>query len=239
MRASDCHFAWENLPVVPVHQIVAVGRALILAPHPDDESLGCGGLIAACCASAIPPIVAVLTDGSGSHRTATPAARAQLIEIRTTEVRVAATNLGLPLNNLHLLGFRDGALGQVIEPCVELLVRLTRETGCRIVVAPWRFDPNEDHQAASTIARAVAAATGAVCLFYPVWGWVIHGEAELPQHDIGGLRLDIAAYLPEKRRAIVSHESQYFGLPDDPTRHCLSANLLAACQRPFEVFLTD
>jgi LmbE family N-acetylglucosaminyl deacetylase len=239
MRASECHSAWERLPVVSVDQIIAVGRVLVLAPHPDDESLGCGGLIAACCVAARPPVVAVLTDGSASHRTNTAAALDQLVQIRASEVRLAATNLGLPSAHLHLLGFRDGALGQVIEPCVQLLTRLGRDAGCRIIVAPWQYDPNEDHHAASIVARAVAAAIGAACLFYPVWGWAIHGEAELPPHDIGGLRLDIAAYLPEKRRAIVAHESQYFGLPDDPTRHCLSATLLAACQRPFEVFLTD
>jgi LmbE family N-acetylglucosaminyl deacetylase len=106
------------------------------------------------------------------------------------------------------------------------------------VLAPTPHDRHPDHEAAATIARRVAAAIGAPCLSYLTWAWLTPPEVELPATAAFGWRLNIAPYLPAKRRAIVAHESQYFGLPDDPWQSCLPADLLAAAQREYEVLLT-
>ncbi|HTI01677.1 MAG TPA: PIG-L family deacetylase, partial [Acidisoma sp.] len=66
MRMGAVRKAWNDLPLVDL-QVLLQGRLpLILAPHPDDETLGCGGLIAQCCAAGMPPHVAIMTDGSHS-----------------------------------------------------------------------------------------------------------------------------------------------------------------------------
>ena len=52
MTASDVIVAMETLPDAELDTILGGERPLILAPHADDESLGCGGLIAACCVAA-------------------------------------------------------------------------------------------------------------------------------------------------------------------------------------------
>ena len=65
--AGNLHRAWRALPEGQLDDIIGSGTCLVLAPHPDDESLGCGGLIAACVAANRPPLVVVLTDGAGSH----------------------------------------------------------------------------------------------------------------------------------------------------------------------------
>jgi len=89
LKVSDVHAQWRALPTGTLEEVAGSGTCLVLAPHPDDESLGCGGLIAACCAAGRPPVVAVLTDGSGSH----PGSRAfpptRLAAIRKAEVTAA------------------------------------------------------------------------------------------------------------------------------------------------------
>lgn len=230
--------AWQGLPRVTLPSLPPIGRALVIAPHPDDESLGCGGLIAALCAAGTPPLVAILTDGSASHLTADEASRAELARIRAAEARQATACLGLPAHHLHMFGFRDAALRQVQEPCSLLLTQLARNWGCHAVIATCWHDPHDDHQAAAAIAVQVADRIGAQRLFYPTWAWTMPPDATVPQDQVAGWRLDIAAHLPEKRRAIVAHESQYFGLAGDPDRSCLPAELLAVCTRPYEVLLT-
>ena len=82
--------------LVALDDIIGGGTCLILAPHPDDESLGCGGLIAACVAAGRPPLVAVLTDGAGSHPNSRTYPPDRLRAVRAQEVRTAVGMLGLP-----------------------------------------------------------------------------------------------------------------------------------------------
>jgi LmbE family N-acetylglucosaminyl deacetylase len=210
---------------------------LILAPHPDDESLGCGGFIATCCALGHPPVIAVLTDGAGSHPDLDDTVRAFLRTQRAQEVRDAAAHLGLPPENLELFDLPDGQLTNLIDPCADALTDLARRQRCDLVLAPSWLDRHADHQAAATIAARVAAEINAPCLSYLTWAWTTPPDAELPETAARGWRLNIAPYLPAKRRAIVAHESQYFGLPDDPWQSCLPADLLAAAHREYEVLL--
>ena len=50
MTAREVQIAMDALPNADLDTILGTERPLILAPHADDESLGCGGLIAASCA---------------------------------------------------------------------------------------------------------------------------------------------------------------------------------------------
>jgi LmbE family N-acetylglucosaminyl deacetylase len=184
-------------------------------------------------------VVAVLTDGAASHPNLDAPARTQLRRQRQQEVRQAVACLGLPASNLELLGLPDGALAQAAGPCVAVLTHLARTRGCNIIVVTSPHDQHPDHQAAALIAREVAASACIPCVSYPTWAWVVAPDTDFPVEAIRGWRLDITRYLPAKRRAIVAHSSQYFGLPDDPWQACLPAELLAIAQRPYEVILTS
>jgi LmbE family N-acetylglucosaminyl deacetylase len=238
--AGDFHRAWRGLPIGRLDDIIGDGWCLILAPHPDDESLGCGGLIAACVAAGRMPLVVVLTDGAGSHPNSRTYPPERLREVRAQEVRGAVGCLGLPSNRIVFLGEPDAAAphgGPRLDAVARQLVKLVR-AGCTAILAPWRHDPHCDHEAASLAAAAAARAAGIRHVAYPVWGWTLPADRPVPERPGGGWRLAIDASLGAKRRAIQAHRTQYGGLiTDDPAGFQLPAALLSVFDTPFETFL--
>jgi LmbE family N-acetylglucosaminyl deacetylase len=239
-RIADTLAGFEALPGGDVRAVLKGQQALILAPHPDDESLGCGGLIAAACEAGLAPVVAVLTDGAASHPGSGRYPPPRLAAVREAETRNAAREFGLPPENLVFLRYGDTALpaaGDGFDAACGRVARIAAERGCGVLVAPWGCDPHCDHQAAALIAGAVAARQGLRLLSYPVWGWLRDG-ADMVREGRGGWRLDISAQLAAKQRAIAAHVSQYGGLiTDSPGGFQLPAALLAVFARPYEVFL--
>ena len=238
--ARDVLAGFEALPETTADDAVGP-RPLILAPHPDDESLGCGGLIAAACAAGRPPLVVILTDGAASHPGSLDYPPPRLARLRQAEALDATARLGLPAERLMFLNFPDAALpgdGAAFAAAAARLAALAREQRCGVVIGPWRHDPHCDHEAGALLAQAVAEQAGLPLRSYPVWGWLLPPDTMLPEIRRGGWRLDIAAQLPRKRQAIAAHASQYGALiTDSPDGFRLPAALLAVFDRPHEVFI--
>ncbi len=232
----------RNFPVVEPDTITGGGPVLILAPHQDDESLGCGGLIAACCERGQPPIVAFLTDGTGSHPTSRSHPPAALRDLREAEARAAAAALGLPPDRLVFLRQPDRHApqeGPAFAAMVDAVAGLITQHRCRRLLGPWRHDPHCDHLAAHHIAVAAAKRTGIGLLSYPVWGWTLPDtQGELDEATPQGFRLDITRQRPRKAKAIAAHASQ-FGrvIRDDPCGFILNVTFLQHFEQPFEVFV--
>ena len=91
-------------------QLTGGRGVVVVAPHPDDESLGCGGLIAACCAHGIEVRLVVLSDGTGSHPNSQRYPAARLRDLREAELRQATSILGLPEHAIACLRLRDRAV---------------------------------------------------------------------------------------------------------------------------------
>ena len=242
MTAGEAQAHWRALPLALPADVLGDGRTLILAPHPDDESLGCGGIIAALCAAGWPPLVVVLTDGAGSHPQSRRYPPERLRAVRRAETAEAASALGLPGPALHFLDLPDTLAptdGPTFETAVDALASLGAE--CRTVLATWTGDPHCDHVAAHKMAHATARRGGLRHLAYPIWGWTLPPDAAVPEREhkgIEGWRVDIADHLPAKRRAIASHASQLGALiPDDPSGVVLPEAMLAHFDRPYEVVL--
>ncbi len=240
--ARDFHRAWHDLPLADLDDITGTGTCLILAPHPDDESLGCGGLIARCVAAGRAPLVVVLTDGAGSHPNSRAYPPDRLRAVRASEVRTAIGHLGLKPNRLVLLGEPDTAApheGPGFEDIVARLANLvTMEAECTAILAPWLHDPHCDHRAASLAAAAVAGITGCRHVAYPVWGWTLPAACSIPGSPTAGWRLDIGAFRSAKQAAVQAHRSQYDDLiTDDPTGFRLPRDLLAAFDSGWETFI--
>lgn len=239
MRADAYIAAMRVLPLAGLDSVTG-GQALILAPHPDDESLGCGGLIAEACARGEPPILAVLTDGAGSHPNSIAYPPDRLRLTREAETIAAVACLGLDESRVVFLRSADTSAptdGPGLEELASRIAELVRVHACTTILASWEHDPHCDHVAAHLIAARAAQMTGIVHRAYPVWGLTLTASTELPGAP-GGMRLDIARHLPAKRRAILSHASQYSGLiGDDPTGFQMQPDFMALFDKPAEIYL--
>jgi LmbE family N-acetylglucosaminyl deacetylase len=220
---------------------VAPGTSLILAPHADDESLGCGGLIAAASARGTPPVVVCVTDGAASHPGSVAYPPARLKALREEEMRAACAILGVGGERVHFLGLPDAAApraGAAFDDAVARIVALVRRYDVTRVFATWGCDPHCDHEAVAAMAVEAARVSGASLRFYPVWGWMLPDYHGLPGGAVRGMRLDIGAAMTLKRAAIAAHASQYGELIEDsPEGFRLPAALLSVFDQPFEVFL--
>lgn len=95
MRADHYLAALRASPLITIRELTGGTPFVVLSPHPDDETLGVGGLIAQARAIGQEVNVIVLTDGSGSHPRSKEYPRQRLIELRYSEVQRAGLALGL------------------------------------------------------------------------------------------------------------------------------------------------
>ena len=186
-------------------QIVGTGPVLVLSPHPDDETLGCGALLAACWSGGISAHVACLTDGAASHlRTSL-----DLTAIRAAELRRAIVLLGgRPERDLTFLEYPDAALHRVDNRILTRhLGEVVDRTGARVLLSPSPLDPHCDHVATANAAECLAEQRpDLTLLFYPIWSrWAGNGEA--PAVPRTG-RTQFDRIEPAKAAAIAVYESQ-------------------------------
>lgn len=192
---------------------------LVLAPHPDDESLGCGLLLAERWARGLPTHVACLTDGGASHPRSPGWPRDRLTVLRRQELTDALCRLGgNPARDLTWMDFPDAALHRLHGPGADLahaIAALADRLGAGGLVAASCADAHCDHEAgADAAARVCAMRPGLRLWHYPIWSrwtaWQAGG-------DVQGIRLDLPARRDAKRDAIAAHRSQ-MGLvvTDDP-----------------------
>jgi LmbE family N-acetylglucosaminyl deacetylase len=147
------------------------GSALVVAPHPDDETLGCGGTIALRRAHGAAVDVVFLTDGTLSHRRRLPAA--DLAGRRRREALDACAKLGVAADAVHFFDYEDGQLAAQSAPAALRLVRLIDVLRPAEVLVTAVHDGTPDHVAAARIARAALrlAAHRPALFEYPVWHW--------------------------------------------------------------------
>ena len=190
----------------------AQGPWLILAPHPDDETLGCGALIAAIAASGGRAHTAFVTDGAGSHPDAPGWSRTRIAGLRRTEATAALRLLG-GVAPLHL-DWPDAAPPKPGDPLFERtadrLATWCRARDIRRIAVTWDGEPHCDHEAAAALADAVARRIAVRLYHYLVWGWTVTDLAErVRRHRV--VSIDTAGAKPRQRRAMACHRSQRGG----------------------------
>lgn len=146
-------------------------NALILAPHQDDETLGCGGTILLKRNAGTRVNVAFMTDGSTSHRQFMAAA--ELCRRRRAEAIEACEVLGVTPDDLRFFDFPDGKLGHHHDAAVAMVVALIDACRPREMFVPYQHDVTSDHEATFRIATEAIRKSGQqVQLYeYPIWIW--------------------------------------------------------------------
>ena len=231
----------HELPLVDPGALVDARGLLVIAPHPDDESLGCGGLIAACRDRGLEVRVILWTDGTASHQRSRTYPAGRLASLRREEAHAAGAALGLGLDQMTEFGLRDGRAplgGGRLRQAADRIANELRVHDIGTVCTTWLHDPHPDHLSAYRAACLAARETGARVLCYPVWSWTLPEQAWLPDEPLSGARIDITPFLARKRRAIACHRSQIENLiKDDPAGFRLSPEQLAIFDGQYEVFI--
>lgn len=231
-------------PALLLTDVTQLGRTVVVAPHPDDESLGAGGAIALLRETNVPVHVLFVSDGSQSHPNSPAYPAKRLMELREAEAREALHMLNVPVEAATFLRLPDT---QVPTPgdasfitAVETVTSLLNAFRPDTVLVPWRRDPHRDHRAAWQILQKAVEplSTQPRWLEYPIWLWELGGTDDQPRPDeVQVWQLPIGSVVGRKKAAIAAHRSQVTRLIDDaPSAFYLSPDLLAHFDVPHELF---
>lgn len=143
---------------------------VIIAPHPDDEVFGCGGLIAQLVEGGNLPHVIVLTGGGGSHRDCCSTSEADIVSARRELTHQAMAVLGLPESNLHELNITDGHIGEGNSEEWKKLATLIEGIKPDVMLVPHHGEGWPDHLATRELGIELAGNDTAV-YEYCVWMW--------------------------------------------------------------------
>jgi len=229
-----------ELTTISVAELVPEGhRAVIIAPHPDDEVLGCGGLLQGLAALGRAMQLISVTDGSASHPGSRRWPVQRLSVVRPQESAQALHRLGLPLHSLKWLraGFSDSQVEAREQQLTEFIQRYLKPTD--VVFTTWREDGHCDHEAVGRASARAVQATGATLVELPVWTWhwATPEDSQVPWHRARKIPLTPAA-VARKRHAMHAFASQLEGDPQIGLPPVLAPYVLERLLQPFEVVFT-
>jgi LmbE family N-acetylglucosaminyl deacetylase len=210
---------------------------IVFAPHPDDETLACGGTIIRKIREGFDVYVVVMTDGRHSHDVtlglSEPSAE-EIAEVRAREFSQATTVLGIDPSNLVVLGFEDGELKQHVPEAKDRTVQVLRKVRPVEVYLPYRDDANEDHRATYEIVTCTLREADLLPKMYeyPVWNGKILG------FGLKMLVIDIHKELRRKIEAISKYKSQILKCFPKQEKPVLSEEFVNMFRSETETFYT-
>jgi LmbE family N-acetylglucosaminyl deacetylase len=219
-----------------------IDELLVVAAHPDDETMGAGGLIRRIHADGGRVTVLVATDGEASHPQSRSHTRTDLRSIRRAEV-ARAVNALAPGATVRFLALPDGGLREnadALDAALEDVLAAAATAPARmLVVAPWSGDGHRDHRIAAESVARVAARHGVRHLGYPIWLWHWGRPADVPWERGSALVLT-AGEAAIKSHALRTHVSQLHPLSDEPGDEAIvPAAMQAHFARDTEMFFRE
>jgi LmbE family N-acetylglucosaminyl deacetylase len=210
--------------------------AILFSPHPDDETLGCGGTIIRKRRAGADLKIVFMTDGASSHRRFI--SERELRAIRAQEALSACSLLGVEKKDVIFLEFEDQQLSQFKTEAVQRVKTILLEEACEEIFIPYARDNTPDHEATNAIVvAAVRALRKKVDIYeYPIWFWHHWPWTSFPLYSRGGILKHIRAsvlaslgliknfrcsvpirdVLELKRVALSEHKSQMIRLLPNP-----------------------
>ncbi len=230
---------WSGVARFDARQLRGHRLLVLVAAHPDDETLAAAGLLAVCAAAGMQRRLVVVTDGEASHPNSSTHTASRLGRLRRAEVR-HAMQLIAPGTPIDFLGLPDGAVNRHDEAVHRSLLAIVEPFGVgALLVTPWRRDGHPDHDALGVVGARVAEATGALHLQYPIWAWHRPDRDGLPWQQLTHLLLP-APVVAAKRRAVLAHHTQVHPLsPAAGDETLLNPSFLAHFDRDVETFIDE
>lgn len=195
---------------------------LVIAPHPDDETFGCGGTLALISRESAPIHIAFVTDGGASHPNHRALTVQEVAARRQQEAHLATESLGVSWERVAFLGAQDGTLAQLdggpYSDLADRISRLLLSVKPQTILLPCRSDGSSEHDAAFRLVTTALEKAGLKprLLEFPVWSWwnpfillgAMSGYRKVWRVDLGEARV-------AKARAVAAYVSQTQPIPPD------------------------
>ncbi len=220
------------------------GTGLLLAPHMDDESLACGGMLALL-PGKIGWHVLFATDSAGSPAPTGPGrakTHPDVQSVRRQETLAAMDILGVPRQNIHFMDFPDGRLRYCRTELEHAVGTIVNRVQPDHLLAPFRYDRHPDHLALNRVAIKLSRNGNApmtLTEYFIYTRWQL-----LPGRDVRRYirpeflyQIDTSGVADCKRRALDCYRSQTTCFMLLQARPVLSQALLEQTVREPEYFL--
>lgn len=235
----------------------AARSCLVVAPHPDDETLGCGALIARKRAAGTPVTVVIVADGRHAQHRSRQVSATMLAELRSAEAIAACAALGVDERDVHQLGIEDLTVAHRVGEVASRLRSLHDRLRPEEVLVVSGLDHHPDHRAVNAAALRVMASLDDPPRVreFPVWSWI-----DGPWRDLGARppwaravhlateplralaagraeRVSTAGHLEQKRAALAAHATQTTAFTDEEEWAVMDDRMLEPFLGEYEILL--
>jgi len=214
-------------------------RVCIFAPHPDDEILGCGGLLQQFAANGNHIILVHVTHGTQSHPNSQIYSPAKLNTIRPQESLEALKVLGIDHQvTIISLDLTDGEVFVQQAQFYKKLAAIIQPDD--VLVTPFVHDGHPDHEATGQVVATFAKQQQLACyqVFIWAWHWAEPADNRIPWSR--AIKVDLSAeQLQRKTEAIACFKSQIESDTSTGNPPILSAQTIARISQPWEVYLYE
>ena len=214
-------------------------RVCIFAPHPDDEVLGCGGLLQQLAVNGNPIVLIHVTNGTQSHLNSQIYSQESLNTIRPQESIQALEVLGIAHQVTTIaLDLTDGEVFAQQDQFQQKLTSIIQPDD--VLVTPFMRDGHPDHEATGLVVASFAKHHHLACYQVLIWAWhwAKPADSRIPWHH--AIRLDLTPeQLQRKIEAIACFKSQITADESTGNPPILSAQTIARISQPWEVYLYE
>ena len=235
------------LRVISAKELMIYDNIMIIAPHPDDEALACGGLISLARSNNKQVSVVFMTDGGASHQgcccNIPPESLGNIR--RQLAIRANAT-LGVKESNITWLNLYDGRVPDInnlnFHKACDLMSQTLGRINPQVVLTPHLMDVWPDHVATNQITRAALMAykNPVILYYYPVWFFLktrLHDCFKLNRLKV--ISLNIHSVMDKKEDAIKCYMRDINPICGIPYSGQLPPCFVELFQDPYELYFTD